>query len=101
MDNLNMKFMKEISKTTDPVVFLGMATTLGVNLYTDEVDEDGKKVPKEFTKVFEEMMSHFDCAGRKLKKELLKVLSKANQVKEQVNATGTENTETTVQDQEM
>ena len=102
MENLNMKFMKEVGRIKDPVIFLGLARTLGVNLYTEEKDENSEKLkPKEFSVLFEEMMKSFDGAGRKLKRDLIKMLRAANEDKEQLNATRTENTEATVQDEEV
>lgn len=99
MENLNQKFMKEVANIKDPVVFLGVATILKVKLYTDEKDENGKVIPKDFSVLFKEIMSSYDCASRKRKRELLTILKKSN--KESINGTGTENTENPVQDQEM
>lgn len=101
MENLNMKFMKEVGRIKDPVLFLGLARTLNVKLYTEEKDENGKLIPKDFSVLFEEMMKSFDRAGRKLKKDLLRMLRAANDDKEHINATRTENTETTIQDEKV
>ena len=101
MDNLNMKFMREIGNIKDPVIFLGIATTLNVKVYTDEKDEEGHLIPKDFSVIFKEIMTNYNGAGRKLKRDLLKVLRDANKEKVDMNATRTENTEAPVQNQEM
>ena len=101
MKNLNMKFMEEVGRIKDPVLFLGLVKMLGVNLYKDEKDEEDKPIPKEFPVLFEESMKRFDGAGRKLKRDIIKMLRQVNSDKEQINAIRTENTETTVQDEEV
>ena len=95
MDNLNQKFLKELSKVKDPTVFVGVCVILKVDIYEDEE----KKVVKDFGKVLEEVMAGYDGAGRKRKKELLNILRKAN--KEKTNGFRTEDTETAVQNKEV
>ena len=76
--NLNEKFMREISKIKKPEIFLGVARVLGTGLVEDKKDENGKFIAKDFVEVFEDVMSRFDKAGRRRKKELLDLLEKAN-----------------------
>ena len=102
MENLNQKFMKEISNTKDPVIFLGLATILKIELYGKEKDENDKPIPKDFSVLFKEMMASYDCAGRKRKKELLKILREANKTQGGVvDGSGTKNTETSIQDEKV
>ena len=57
MENLTMKFMREVGRIKDPVIFLGLARTLGVNLYTEEKDGNSEKLkPKEFSVLFDEKL---------------------------------------------
>ena len=93
--------MEEIGRIKDPVLFLGLVKMLGVDLYSEEKDENGKRIPKEFPVLFEESMKRFDGAGRKLKRDIIRMLRDANAEKEHINATRTENTEAAVQDEKV
>ena len=95
-ETLTQKFIKEIAKIKSPEVFLGVARILKVQLMED------KEVPYEFTKIFSDTVEAFDKAGRTRKKELLKILVKANQYKEcDVNGNSSQNSTETVSNQKV
>lgn len=75
---LDEKFMREISRIKSPEIFLGVAKVLGVGLLEEEKDENGKFIPKDFVDIFEELMKKYSGAPRRIKKELLDLLEKAN-----------------------
>lgn len=85
--SLNEKFMLEIGKIQDPEVFLGIARILKVKLLDDDMN------PKDFSDLFEEVMIGFDGAGRKRKKELLKILRAANKEARIENGDSTKDSE--------
>lgn len=102
MENLTQKFLKELGNIKDPVVFLGLCPILKVEIYKEEKDENGKKIPRDFHEVLKDLMSSYDCAGRKRKRELLKILRDANKAQGgEVDGPRTENTETPVQDEKV
>ena len=102
MENLTQKFLRELSNIKDPVVFTGVCVILKVPLYMDEKDEEGKEIPKEFGSLLTELMKSYDCAGRKRKRELLKILRDANKATGGgVDGPGTEDTETPIQDEKV
>lgn len=72
---LTQMFMEEVSKIKDPAMFLGVARVLGVDWFKNP-DE------KEFLDIFVDAVDGFDKASRKRKKEILKILRKANKCKE-------------------
>lgn len=72
--NLTQKFMYELSRT-DVVNFRGVAQILRVKI-ADENDE-----VRSFPDVFADVMAAYDTAGRKRKKELLKILRDANNLR--------------------
>jgi hypothetical protein len=69
---MNTKFLIQISKCKDPVIFLGVCTTLGVSLLNDS------KETRPFEELLDEALLHFEALPRKTKKEVLKILKKAN-----------------------
>lgn len=75
MENLNQKFLKELSRTKSPEVFIGVAKILKVKL----VDEKDPPEARDFTEIFRDTMSNYSNAGRARKRELLKILRKANE----------------------
>ena len=102
MENLTQKFLRELSNTRDPVHLLAVCTILKVDIYTDEKDEEEHPIPKEFGNLLTELMKSYDCAGRKRKRELLKILRDANKATGGgVDGLGTENTETPIQDEKV
>ena len=75
-ETLTQKFIKEIANIKSPEVFLGVARILKVQLMED------KDTPYDFVKIFSNTVEAFDKADRTRKKELLKILVRANQYKE-------------------
>ena len=75
-ETLTQKFIKEIANIKSPEVFLGVARILKVQLMED------KATPYDFVKIFSNTVEAFDKADRTRKKELLKILVRANQYKE-------------------
>ena len=69
---LTQRFLNEIGCITEPELFAGVARILKVNLMED------KDTPRKFADVFADTMKAYDTAGRKRKKELLKILHEAN-----------------------
>lgn len=69
--NLNEKFMKAIGEIKEPVIFLGIVKILKVEIM------EGNE-PRDFTDMFADCMEKYNAAGRKRKKELLKILEDAN-----------------------
>ena len=60
-----------------PWQFAGVAKILGVSLDTDEVDEEGKRVPKSFDKILEEVLDTFAQLSRRQRRELTEVVKLA------------------------
>ena len=75
-ETLTQKFIKEIANIKSPEVFLGVARILKVQLMEDQ------ETPYDFVKIFSDTVEAFDKADRARKKELLKILVRANQYKE-------------------
>lgn len=85
-ETLTQKFIKEIANIKSPEVFLGVARILKVQLMED------KETPYDFVKIFSDTIEAFDKADRARKKELLKILVRANQYREcDVNGDSTQN----------
>ena len=72
------RFIKELVKIKDPVVFFGVARVLKVNPMVD------KDTPKDFAAVLEEIIDAYFAAEPKKQKELLNILRDANKCKEKV-----------------
>lgn len=72
--------MEAISKIKNPEIFLGVATVCKVKVYNVVKDENEKEKveAKNFLDIFEETMENFNNMDRKKKRELLKILEKAN-----------------------
>lgn len=106
MENLNTQFAKELSRIKDPAVFVGVARVLKVGLVTEEKDESGHLIAREGEDIITDVLVAFDGAGRKRKRELLKILRKANKssfsaptsMEVDLDATGTEDSEDTKPD---
>ena len=77
-DRLSVKFIKELSKIKDPMVFLGVARILNVELMVD------KDTSKDFAAVLNEVIDSYNSSDRKRRRELLKILEKSNRYKEEV-----------------
>ena len=97
--NLNMQFMEEISKIQDPQIFLGIARLLKVKLVDAGVDgargmdsqdlKDEKVEARDFVDLFKDVMSAYSARDRKFKRELLKILRKANKQVGEANGSNT------------
>ena len=95
-ETLTQKFIKEIANIKSPEVFLGVARILKVQLMED------KETPYDFVKIFSNTVEAFDKADRARKKELLKILVKANQYKEcDVNGDSSKDATETISDQKV
>lgn len=75
-DRLSTKFIKELSKIKDPMVFLGVARILNVDIMVD------KDTSKDFAAVLNEVIDSYNSSNRKRRRELLKILEKSNRYKE-------------------
>lgn len=69
------KFVYEISRIKDPVVFFGIAKVLEVPCFID------KDNPREFEEVLNDILDAYFAAEPKKQKELLKILKDANKCK--------------------
>lgn len=83
MKSLNQKFMEEISLCRSPELFIGVCRILRVDLLTDQKDEEGHHIPKDFGALFEDVMRAYSTSERKRKRELLSILREANRTKEE------------------
>ena len=93
---LTQKFIEEIANIKSPEIFLGVARILKVQLMED------KETPYEFTEIFSDTVEAFDKADRARKKELLKILVRANQYKEcDMNGDSTQNSTETISNQKV
>lgn len=79
-DRLSTKFIKELSKIKDPMVFLGVARILNVDIMVD------KDTSKDFAAVLNEVIDSYNSSNRKRRRELLKILEKSNRYKEDVGS---------------
>lgn len=96
MENLDTKFMKEISRIKTPEIFIGVARILKVRLVEDPTDSDSKSTERDFVDIFRDVMDNYHKSTRARKRELYKILKKANTApQEELNADRTEDTETT------
>ena len=95
-ETLTQKFIKEIANIKSPEVFLGVARILKIQLMED------KEPPYDFVKIFSDTVEAFDKAGRTRKKELLKILIRANQYKEcDVNGNSSQNSTEAISNQKV
>lgn len=95
-DRLSTRFIKEISKIKDPMVFLGVARILNVEIMID------KDTSKDFAAVLNEIIDNYNNSDRKRRRELLKILEKSNKYKEDVGSgNSTQGSSKTISDKEM
>lgn len=59
------------------IEFIGLARILKVQLHTDEKDEEGHFISRDFTSVLSDVLANFDKQERKRKREILQILKKA------------------------
>lgn len=72
MNNLNTKFLNEISHIKEPEIFIGLAKLLCVKL----VNDDGETL--DFVDILDRVLHQYSNAPRKLRKDILKMLREAN-----------------------
>lgn len=60
-----------------PQELLGVASVLGVNLYTDEKDEQDHPIPKDGLIIIGEILSKYETLNRDARRNLLKIVKKA------------------------
>lgn len=72
------KFVYEIGRIKDPVVFFGIAKILEVPCFID------KDNPREFEEVLNDILDTYFAAESKKQKELLDILKAANKCKEKI-----------------
>lgn len=94
MKDLNTKFIEEVSKIKEPEIFLGVARILKVRLVEDEFGEDGRPQSRCFEDICADVITNFAQSERQRKRELLKILQKAN--KEVINANRTKNSKESI-----
>lgn len=73
----NTQKLFELIPKLGAVEFTGLARLLGVKLLTDQVDEGGRPIHRDFMEVLEEMMSKYDAQNRERKREILRLVKKA------------------------
>ena len=90
------KFIKQISKIKDPVVFFGLAKIFNVSTMVD------KDTPREFNDVLEDIINAYFAAAPSRQREILKILKDANECKESIgNGNYTKASAETVSDKEV
>lgn len=67
------KFVKELSKCNDPVVFIGLCKGFKIPLMVGDSDEF-----RPFEELLNDLLDKFHGLSRKGRKELLKILTEAN-----------------------
>ena len=60
-----------------PQELLGVASVLGVNLYTNEKDENDHPIPKDGLIIIGEILSKYETLNRDARRNLLKIVKKA------------------------
>lgn len=60
-----------------PQQLLGVASVLGVNLYTDEKDEQDHLIPKDGLIIIGEILSKYETLNRDTRRNLLKIVKQA------------------------
>lgn len=93
------KFILEIARIKDPVVFLGVARVLKVRAVGDD------KETKDFNELFQEVLEAFQNSSKTRQKELLSILKNANRApapkRGGLNGNNTEHTEEAVSDEDV
>lgn len=70
--NLTEKFINEISRIEDPLIFLGLAHGFHIELVEGEEN-------RSFEVLLGELLDHFNALSRKGKKQLIKLIRDARQ----------------------
>ena len=91
--NYNEKFVHEIAQTKDPLVLLGIATILKVELYENDPKNPSQRKPREALSILTDIATNFEKANRATKRAILRTYSKANKkVKPRANRTSNSDT---------
>lgn len=78
-EDLTTRFLREIAKIKDPTLFIGVVRALRIALLTEE------KEVKPFSQLLDEVLYKFkNELTRERKREILRILTKANQAKEDI-----------------
>lgn len=93
MEKLTTKFMHETAKIKDPIVFFGLARVLKIELM-------GDGAPRNFEDIYTDLIAAYSAQTKRRKRELFKILRQANK-EGNLNADRTENTETSISDEEV
>ena len=72
MKNNTSKFMEEVARIKDPMILIGVARILKVQLVNDD------KTHRDFVDVFQDIMDNYASFPRNKRRELLKILKNAN-----------------------
>lgn len=70
------KFSEGILKLR-PEELLGLAHFMGVRLYTDEKDEEGKPIPEDGLVIINNILSKYETLNRKVRRDILKIVKDA------------------------
>lgn len=70
------KFCEAILKLR-PEELLGLAHFMGVKLYTDQKDEEGKPIPEDGVVIIENILSKYETLNRKVRRDILKIVKDA------------------------
>ena len=97
--DLNTRFLIEVSKIKEPEVFLGVARILKVKLVSEEKDEEGRFISRDFSDIFADLIDSYSKSERHRKRELLKIIEKAN--KEVIDANRTKNSKESISNKEV
>lgn len=89
------KFIKALSKITDPVVFLGLAKVLKVPCMVD------KDTPRDFNDILKDTIDNYFAAAPSRQKEILKILKDANECKEIEDGNYTKDSAKTIPNEEV
>ena len=69
----------------DAVEFTGLARLLKVKLVTENPEDGGRPIHRDFIEVLDEMMGNFDKLDRAKKREVLKLVKKATSGRMEMN----------------
>lgn len=97
--DLNTRFLIEVSKIKEPEIFLGVARILKVKLVSEEKDEEGRLISRDFSDILTDLIDSYSKSERRRKRELLKIIEKAN--KEVVDANRTKNSKESISNKEV
>ena len=70
------KFSEAITKLR-PEELLGLAHFMGVRLYTDEKDEEGKPIPEDGIIIINNVLEKYTTLNRKVRRDILKIVKDA------------------------